>query len=84
MHWTSKLGKAYDGYPMTSGDPGAFTGRTWVVDVDGEPVLIRTTQFAGTSPHELDYGVADDPDRHTDDMADMQAIVESLRFGEQN
>jgi hypothetical protein len=82
--WTSTLGTSYDGYPMTAGDPGEFTGRYRVVDVDGDLVLMVTTEFAGTSPHELSQGVVNNPDRHTNDLPEMQAIVESLRFREQN
>ncbi len=55
-------------------------GRYHIVDVGGGLLVIRTTDFAGPSPHELGQGVAPDPTRHAADQVEMQAIVDSIQL----
>jgi hypothetical protein len=77
--WTTPAGFAVDAYPMVgaSGQPRAGTFR--VVDVGGSVIVIRTTEFGDASPHELTQGVAPDPSRHVVDLAELRAILESIR-----
>jgi hypothetical protein len=79
--WTTPSGAAVDAYPMvgSAGQPRAGTFR--VVEAGGSLVVIRTTEFGDASPHELDQGVQPDPSRHAVDLAELRAILASIRIG---
>ena len=51
-----------------------------IVDVGGELLVIRTTDFPGPSPLRARQGVAPDPTRHAADQVEMQAIVDSIQL----
>lgn len=70
-----------DGYPMVGGPtPQPATFR--ILDVGGSLLIIRTPASIGPSPYEAEQGVAADPERHADDLVEMNAILDSIRFGE--
>ena len=43
--------------------------------------MIRTTDFADPSPHELNQGVKPDPTRHAADQVEQQDIIDSIQVG---
>jgi hypothetical protein len=76
--WKTALGDPIDAYPTVGGEerPGHYQ----IVEVGGKLLVIRTTDFAGPSPHELGQGVAPDSTRHAADQVEMQAIVDSIQL----
>lgn len=43
---------------------------------------MQTPATVDPSPHEAGQGVAADPARHAADLVEMDAILDSIRFGE--
>ena len=79
--WTTPVGSKMDAYPMVSAASESRTGTYRVIDVDDTLLVIRTTEFADPSPHELSQGVQPDPTRHAADLVEMQQILDSIRVG---
>lgn len=80
LAWTTPAGIRVDAYPMVGVEEHPRAGTFRVVDVDGTVLIIRTTEFADASPHELRQGVEPDPERHAADLVELQHIVESIRI----
>ena len=77
--WRTTSGGAMNVYPMIASgarDPGTFE----IVDTGNGLLVIRTTDFAQTTPTELEAGVAANPTRHSGDLAELHAILDSIRF----
>jgi hypothetical protein len=51
-----------------------------IIDVGGQILAIRTTDYPEPSPYELSQGVAADPTRHAADQVALEKIVESIRI----
>jgi hypothetical protein len=71
-----------DGYPMAGQDPTSEAATFRILEVDGELLIIRTPATVATSPFEAGQGVAVDPVRHAADLIEMDAILDSIQFGE--
>jgi hypothetical protein len=78
--WQAPLGVFTDAYPMVGPAGVARAGTFRIVDAGDELLVVRTTEFADSSPFEIEQGVADDPERHAADLAGQQSIVDSARF----
>ena len=80
--WKTSSGEVVDTYPMVSSDVLHRPGQFRIIEVDGQLLVVRTTDFPETSPHELSQGVASDSTRHAADQVQMQAIVDSIQLGD--
>jgi hypothetical protein len=78
--WSTVNGTAVDGYPMVGEAAEPRPGQFRILDVEGELVVIRTTNFGDASPHELGQGIEPDPDRHAEDQVELRAIVDSIQI----
>jgi hypothetical protein len=79
--WRTTTGWTYDVYPMIGsgagmGAPGTFE----IVDTGHGLLVIRTTDFAQTSPNELGGGLALDQTRHLADQTALHGILDSIRL----
>ncbi len=79
--WSTTQGTWIDGYPMVGGGPTREPATFRILDVGGELLIIRTPASIGPSPFEAEQGVASDPERHAADLVEMNAILDSIRFG---
>jgi hypothetical protein len=79
--WTTPQGTPVDGYPMVAERPDAYPTQFIVVDVHGELLVLRTTDFPGRSPVEVSQGRQPDPVRHVADQQTLHAILDSIQFG---
>ena len=79
--WHTPQETAIDAYPMVAERASAYTAQFLVLDVGGEVLAIRTTDFPQTSPFEVSQGIAPDPGRHRAEQATLHAILDSIRFG---
>jgi hypothetical protein len=79
--WETPQGSVLDGYPMVAERPKAYTAQFLILDVDGELLAIRTTDFPQPSPFEVSQGIAPDPGRHRAEQQTLHAILDSIRFG---
>jgi len=80
--WRTPQGTSIDGYPMVAEQPKRYTGQFLILDVQGEVLVIRTSDFPQTSPFEISQGIAPDPGRHRADQQALHDILDSIRFGE--
>jgi hypothetical protein len=80
--WRTPQGTPIDGYPMVAEQPKRYTGQFLILDVHGETLVIRTSDFPQTSPFEISQGIAPDPGRHRADQQALHDILDSIRFGE--
>jgi hypothetical protein len=80
--WKTALGHVVDTYPMVSSEDLRRPGQFRIIDVDGQLIVIRTTDFPETSPYEEAQGVAPDPTRHAADQVELHAIIDSIRLGD--
>jgi hypothetical protein len=79
--WATPGGTQIDAYPMVGVAGAARAGTFRILDIDGTLVVIRTTDFADPSPHELIQGVQPDPTRHAADQVEQQGIIDSIKIG---
>ena len=79
--WTTVAGSIVDTYPMV--DQGGLhrPGQFRIIEVDGQLIVIRTTDFPETSPWEESNGVAPDPTRHAGDQVELHTILDSIQLG---
>jgi len=73
----SASGTTVDVYPMV-GTRDAVTVE--IVDTGNGLLVIRATDFPQTSPYEVDGGRSPDPTFHAGDLADLHAILDSIRL----
>jgi hypothetical protein len=78
--WTTPMGAPLDAYPLIAGGvtttlPAQFR----ILDVNGTPLVIRTTDFPDTSPNEREQGIAADPTRHAADQVELHQILDSIK-----
>jgi hypothetical protein len=78
--WLTPGGNFVDAYPMVDARGSGRAGTFRIVDVRGELLVVRTTEFGEPSPFEEDQGVASDPGRHAADLVELQGIIDSVRF----
>jgi hypothetical protein len=64
---------------MVAERPDAYPAQFIVLDVNGELLVLRMTDFPETSPNEVRGGIPSDPVRHVADQATLHAIVASIR-----
>ena len=77
--WETPSGTAIDGYPMVAQSatrPAQFR----ILEIGGQLLIIRTTDFPGQSPFEETQSIAPDATRHAADQPALRAILDSLRF----
>jgi hypothetical protein len=79
--WTTPQGTPVDGYPMVAERPDAYPAQFIVLDVNGELLVLRSTDFPQPSPLEVSQGRPADPGRHRTDQATLHEILDSIRFG---
>ncbi len=79
--WKTVAGVPVDVYPMVDKDGLRRPGQYRIVDVNGQLVVVRTTDFPGTSPFEVSQGVAPNPTAHAADQVELHAILDSIRLG---
>ena len=80
--WSTPMGTWIDGYPMVGDDPTSEPATFRILAVDGGMLIIRTQASTSPSPYEASQGVAPDPDRHAGDLVAMNALLDSIRFGD--
>ena len=80
--WKTPQGTALDGYPMIARKAGPYTGQFYVLDVGGELLVIRTSDFPQVSPFEVEQGLPPEPERHRSDQQSLHAILDSIRITE--
>jgi hypothetical protein len=80
--WKTELGTLIDTYPMVDADGLLRPAQFRIVDVDGHLVVVRTTDFAGPSTYEVSQGLDPDSPIHAADQVELDAIVDSIRFGD--
>lgn len=78
--WHTTSGGSLDVYPMVDSTAARAPGTFEIVDTGHGLLVIRTTDFPQTSPNEIDGGMAADPTRHAADLAELHAIVDSIRL----
>ncbi len=78
--WETPVGIPIDGYPMVHGAADGYAADFAIIDHNGQLLVIRSMASAGTSPHEREQGVAEDPTRHAADLVTQQALIDSIRF----
>ncbi len=77
--WTTKHSATIDAYPLVTKDSVPHKVQYRILDVDGTPLVIRTTDFPETSPNEAEQGVGRDPTRHGQDQVELHEILNSIR-----
>jgi hypothetical protein len=80
--WKTPQGTAIDGYPMVAERPKGYTAQFRILDVGGEILAVRTSDFPQTSPFEVSQGLPPDPGRHRADQQTLHEILDSIRFGQ--
>ena len=78
--WLTPGGNFVDAYPMVDARGAGRAATFRIVDVGGELLVVRTTEFGDPSPFEVEQGVDPDPDRHAADLPVLQGILDSIRF----
>ena len=78
--WQTPEGTGFNGYPEVGVKPKGYTAQFMVLDVAGQVLAIRTTDFPQTTQTEMDQGVKPDPKRHLADQQTLHTILESLRL----
>ena len=76
--WLSATDAMVDAYPFANGRQYRTSVR--IVDTGRGLLVIRSADFADTSPFELQNGVAQSATRHTADQPQLQAILDSVRI----
>jgi hypothetical protein len=61
-------------YRMSLGETLQFR----ILDVDGLRLVIVATDYPQTSHHEVDGGMAIDPDAHAEDQVELRAMIETM------
>jgi hypothetical protein len=77
--WRTTTAGRLDAYPMM-GSASAAPGTFEIIGTAGGLIVIRTTDFADTSPTELAGGVAANPTRHAADLTVLHGILDSIRL----
>jgi hypothetical protein len=80
--WRTPQGTDFNGYPEVGAKPKTDAGTFLLLDVVGEVLAIRTTDFPQTTSTELGQGVKPDPTRHLADQQTLHTILDSLRFSQ--
>jgi len=80
--WLTPQWTAFNGYPEVGAKPKGYAAQFMLLDVAGEVLAIRTTDFPETTATEIDQGVKPDPKRHLADQETLHAILDSLQFGQ--
>ena len=80
--WKTELGTLVDTYPMVDADGLLRPAQFRIVDVDGHLIVVRTTDFPGPSTYEVSQGLDPDSPLHAADQVELDAIVDSIRFGD--
>jgi len=78
--WQTPQGTGFNGYPEVGAKPKGYTATFLLLDVAGEVLAIRTTDFPQTTSTELGQGVKRDPTRHLADQRTLHTILDSLRL----
>ena len=76
--WTTPTGTPIDAYPMVA-NPGR-PAQLRILDVHGQVIVIRSTDYPEPSPFEIEQGVAPDPHRHDQDQTALRSIVGSIQI----
>lgn len=77
--WSTPQLEKVDAYPMVSADKTPHPAQFRVLDVNGTPLVVRTTDFPETSPNEASQGVAPNPTRHAADQIQLHQILDSIK-----
>ena len=80
--WKTEAGALVDTYPMVDADGLRRPGTFRIVDVNGHLIVLRTPEFSGPSPYEVSQGLDAETPIHAADLVEMQAIVDSIQFGD--
>ena len=80
--WKTEAGALIDTYPMVDEDGLLRPAQFRIVDVDGHLIVVRTTDFPGPSTYEVSQGLDPDAPLHAADQVELDAIVDSIRFGD--
>ncbi len=78
---TTAKGGVVDAYPIVSEFKVPHAVQFRIVDVNGTPVVIRTTDFPETSLFEMQQGVPQDATRHKADQVELHRMLDSIKFG---
>jgi len=77
--WVSASGASVDAYLFAAGS--AYPTTIQIVDTGRGLLVIRASDFPNTSPFESDFnGLANTPDRHAGDQAQLHAVLDSIRL----
>ena len=77
--WTTKLSGKVDAYPLATRDKTPHKVQFRILDVNGTPLVVRTTDFPETSPNEAEQGVALNPTRHSADQVELHQMLDSIK-----
>jgi hypothetical protein len=80
--WKTEGGALVDTYPMVDADGLRRPGTFRILDVDGHLIVVRTPEFSGPSPYEVSQGLDAETPIHVADLVEMQAVVDSIQFGD--
>jgi hypothetical protein len=67
---------------MVAERPKGYVTQFRILDVGGEILAIRISDFPQPSPFEVRQGIAPDPGRHRAEQQTLRDIVASIRFGQ--
>jgi hypothetical protein len=77
--WVTPTGTTVDAYPLVA-QAAPRTVQYRILELAGKLLIIRSTDYAQTSPFEEEQGIAPNPTRHVEDQPGLRAILDSLRF----
>jgi hypothetical protein len=80
--WKTEAGALVDTYPMVDADGLLRPAQFRIVDVDGHLIVVRTPDLPVPSPYEVSQGLDAETPIHAADLVEMQAILDSIRFGD--
>jgi hypothetical protein len=78
--FSSRTTSVMDAYPSIASNGWAQPATFRIVDVDGQLLVIWTSEFDAPSPFERGQGIGDEPDRHAGDRAELQTIIDSIQI----
>jgi hypothetical protein len=76
----STSGASVDVYPTVNQNGMHDPSTVEIVDTGDGLLVIRATDFPQTSPAEVEGGQSPNPTAHADDLADLHAILDSIRL----
>jgi hypothetical protein len=80
LMWATRRSGSVGTYPMVNSQGRTHRTEFRIFDVDGEPIVVMAMDFPETSPFEEENGVPFDPERHTENLIALHAILDSIKL----